>query len=316
MGSANVVFVLLALTLASHALPMEDRCHLPAHLRPLSCDSQNDKRQAGFENAVPGLGKGIKLPKTKNRHPPPTTRKSPPPPTTRKSPPPPTTRKSPPPPTTKKPPPPSTTKNTPPETDRPASSITKATPTKTSSPSATKATTQTGSPSASGSPKTESPSSTKSGAQSSKTGAPSSTKADSPSGTLTSANPDVTADVPSTGWKPKLDAAGKVIGYFLDGTNTVMTVLEYNKKYGGGGESLSAEPSGTLSVDPNATIDPEDGASVTAATEGEPSATAEAGGATGNPDTVPGGGDTVERRAWKDLQELFEKFGHGKIPTL
>ncbi|KAF9028642.1 hypothetical protein BDZ89DRAFT_1065920, partial [Hymenopellis radicata] len=276
MGSVNVVFVLLALTLASHALPMEDRCHLPAHLRPLSCDSQNDKRQAGFANAVPGLGKGIKLPKTKNRHPPPTTRKPPPPPTTRKSPPPPTTRKSPPPPTTKKPPPPSTTKNTPSETDRPASSITKATPTKTSSPSATKATTQTGSPSASGSPKTESPSSTKSVAQSSKTGAPSSTKADSPSGTLTSANPDVTADGPSS--------AGKVIGYFLDGTNTVMTVLEYNKKYGGGGESLSAEPA-------------------TAATEGEPSATAEAGDATGNPDAVPGG-DAVERRAWKDLQEL------------
>lgn len=29
-----------AMTLASLAVPMDDRCHLPPHLRPLSCDSQ------------------------------------------------------------------------------------------------------------------------------------------------------------------------------------------------------------------------------------------------------------------------------------
>ncbi len=58
---------------------------------------------------------------------------------------------------------------------------------------------------------------------------------------------------------------------------------------------LSAEPSGTLIVGPNATA--VDGASVTALTEGELSTTAKGNSTSRNSDAVPDG-DAVERRVW------------------
>ncbi|KAF8906373.1 hypothetical protein CPB85DRAFT_1437009 [Mucidula mucida] len=66
------------MALALLAEPMEERCHLPPNLRPLSCEIQNGKRRFGFERGFCGLGKGVKLLKTKNTKFPHTTKHMPP----------------------------------------------------------------------------------------------------------------------------------------------------------------------------------------------------------------------------------------------
>ncbi|KAF9023597.1 hypothetical protein BDZ89DRAFT_1041563 [Hymenopellis radicata] len=66
-----------------------------------------------------------------------------------------------------------------------------------------------------------------------------------------------TAGADSSRYKPTLDGAGKIVGYVLDGTNTVISVAQFAQMFGlfgGGQESSSALPAPSSAPAPAETV--------------------------------------------------------------